>query len=87
MCWIPIDPTIDTEVTPSSSTNIRRIESKYTLKEIDRRRDLVDTFLEVDVDLIPAKAFMPTPTYGTSGIFAPSSFSHALVTFTTAQPT
>ncbi|XP_027767695.1 uncharacterized protein LOC114073994 [Solanum pennellii] len=54
---------IDIEVIPSSSTDIWRIEVEYTGEEADRRKVAPkDTTLEVNVDLLLADAYAPTPT-------------------------
>uniref|UniRef100_M1DNH5 Putative plant transposon protein domain-containing protein n=1 Tax=Solanum tuberosum TaxID=4113 RepID=M1DNH5_SOLTU len=58
---VPRDPANDIEVTTSSSTDIRRIEAKFTREKVDKRRAApADTSPEVNIESLPVEA--PSPT-------------------------
>ncbi|KAG5586221.1 hypothetical protein H5410_046655, partial [Solanum commersonii] len=57
------------EVSLASSTDIQRIEAKYTKDKVERRRKaLVDTSSVVDVEAMEDSATQSTPTNKPSGI-------------------
>uniref|UniRef100_M1DNQ9 Putative plant transposon protein domain-containing protein n=1 Tax=Solanum tuberosum TaxID=4113 RepID=M1DNQ9_SOLTU len=89
LCWragVPRDLTRDIEVTPSSFTDIWRIEAEYPREESDKKRvGPVDTSLEVGIDSIPAEASLPTLASGTSGTSAPTSSSQPPSASTSSQ--
>uniref|UniRef100_M1DM71 Polyprotein protein n=1 Tax=Solanum tuberosum TaxID=4113 RepID=M1DM71_SOLTU len=59
---VPRYTTMDIEVTPSSSSDIRCIKAEFKREEVDSRRAApADIFLKVDVDSLPAEAPSPTP--------------------------
>lgn len=73
---VPRDTTRDSEVIPSSSTSIRRIETEYTREEVDMRRAApADSTLEVDLDSLLLEKPLPTPTSKPSGTSTLSSSS------------
>ncbi|KAK4731407.1 hypothetical protein R3W88_024395 [Solanum pinnatisectum] len=69
---VPRDTTRDIEVTPSSSTDIRRIEAEFTREEVDRRRAPTDISSKVDVDSLQAEAPSPSLSSKPSGTSTPS---------------
>uniref|UniRef100_M1DYC0 Putative plant transposon protein domain-containing protein n=1 Tax=Solanum tuberosum TaxID=4113 RepID=M1DYC0_SOLTU len=85
---VPRDITRDVEVTPSFSTDIRRIKAKFPQEEIDRRRVTpTDTSPEVDVYALPEDTPLHTLAFEQSCIpDAPSSSSQAPSVSSSAQP-
>ncbi|KAG5609763.1 hypothetical protein H5410_021044 [Solanum commersonii] len=74
---VPRDAARYTEVTPSSSTNIRHIKVK--------RAAPTDTSSEDNIDSLPAEVSSHTLASGPSGISATSTFSHILGISTSSQ--
>lgn len=60
---VPQDDLRNIEITSSLSTNIWSTKTKYTPKEVGRRREATaDTSLKVDVNSIPVEHSLPIPT-------------------------
>uniref|UniRef100_M1DRK7 Polyprotein protein n=1 Tax=Solanum tuberosum TaxID=4113 RepID=M1DRK7_SOLTU len=84
---VPRDTARDIEFTPSSSTDIQRIEVEYTREGVDIMRETPAYILpKVDVDSLLAEASSPTPAPGPSATFAPSAYSEALGVSSSSQP-
>lgn len=61
---VPRDKVKDTNVTPTSSSNIWCIEVEYKREKADRRRaSTVDTSPEIDVEMNHVGEHVPTPSF------------------------